>query len=82
MKFGERLRLARKKHKLSTQQLSEKCGVSRSYITLIENSKRLPGDQLLYTFSNVFKLKGKTLISWYLEDIRESLEEKFAEESK
>ncbi len=41
--FGQQLRKERKKQGLTTEVIAKASGVSRSYITLIENGKRLPG---------------------------------------
>jgi transcriptional regulator with XRE-family HTH domain len=76
MKFGERLLSERKKYSLSSQKLAEACGVSRSYITLIENGKRLPGRKLIPIMAKSLNLKTNIIINWYLEDVRERLEEK------
>jgi transcriptional regulator with XRE-family HTH domain len=77
MKFGERLHAERKKYNLSTQKLAEACGVSRSYLTLIENGKRLPGKKLIPILAKSLNLKTNVIINWYLEDVRGRLEEKF-----
>lgn len=75
MKFGQRLRTERKKKALSTQAFATMCGVSRSYITLIENGKRQPGKKILPDIAQALEIKTHTVINWYLEDIRESLEQ-------
>jgi transcriptional regulator with XRE-family HTH domain len=69
MKFGERLREERKKQNLSTQNLAQFCGISRSYITLIENGMRLPGRKVLPKISDALGLKTNVVLNWYLEDI-------------
>lgn len=74
MTFGERLRLERGKHDLSAEALAEKCGVSRSYITLIENGKRLPGKKVIPRIALALKLKMNIIVNWYLEDLREKLQ--------
>jgi len=74
MLFGERLYKERKRNKLSAEQLAKACGISRSYITLIENKKRLPGRKVIPKLASALKLKTNVIINWYLEDIREKLE--------
>ena len=74
MLFGERLLKERKRNKLSAEQLAKACGISRSYITLIENKKRLPGRKVIPKLAAALKLKTNIIINWYLEDIREKLE--------
>ncbi|MEP7103572.1 MAG: helix-turn-helix transcriptional regulator [Candidatus Dojkabacteria bacterium] len=74
MLFGKRLYDERKKNNLSTEALAKKCGVSRSYITLIENNKRLPGKKQIPKIAVALKLRTNIIINWYLEDIREKLE--------
>lgn len=41
MTLGEYIKNYRKEHKLSVRALSDKCGVSRSYISVLENDKVL-----------------------------------------
>ncbi|HET7099385.1 MAG TPA: helix-turn-helix transcriptional regulator [Patescibacteria group bacterium] len=74
MLFGERLYKERKKNKLSAEQLSKACDVSRSYITLIENNKRLPGRNIIPKIAVALNLRTNIVINWYLEDIREKLQ--------
>jgi transcriptional regulator with XRE-family HTH domain len=70
MLFGERLLNERKKYNLSAQILAESCGVARSYITLIENGKRLPGKKTLPKIAIALHLKTSVVLNWYLEDVR------------
>lgn len=74
MLFGERLYNERKKNKLSAQALAKECGVSRSYITLIENGKRLPGKKIIPKIALALNLKTNIIVNWYLEDLREKLQ--------
>jgi transcriptional regulator with XRE-family HTH domain len=76
MLFGEHLRAERVKRNLSAKALACKCGTSRSYITLIESGKRLPGKKIIPNIAIVLNLKPSIVINWYLEDMREKLEEK------
>lgn len=73
MTFGKQLRKERKKNNLSAQALADACGVSRSYVTLIENGNRLPGRKVLPKIGEALNLKTNLIINWYLEDLREKL---------
>lgn len=48
--FGEVLKKYRKKAKLSQEELALSCGLDRTYIGLLERSKRQP------TLSTIFKI--------------------------
>ncbi len=73
MKFGGRLRAERKKNNLSTQALATACGVARSYITLIENNKRLPGKKIIPKIADALNLKTVDVLNWYLEDLGQKM---------
>ncbi len=74
MSFGDRLRAERKKYNLSAEVLASECGVARSYITLMENGKRLPGKKVIPKLALALHLKTNIIVNWYLEDLREKLE--------
>lgn len=74
MRFGEKLTKERKKKKLSALELAGLVGVSRSYITLIENGKRLPGKKVVPRIAEALVIKNSVIVNWYLEDIREKLQ--------
>lgn len=74
MNFGERILIARKKNNLSALELAEACGVSRSYITLIENGKRLPSRKILLKMAEVLKVKTNIIVNWYMDSVRQSLQ--------
>lgn len=73
MSFGDQLRLERKKLDISTQELAKACGTSRSYITLIENNKRLPGRKILPKIASALNLKITVVLNWYLEEVGNGL---------
>jgi transcriptional regulator with XRE-family HTH domain len=75
MGLGKQLRDERKKNNLSTEMLANICGVSRSYITLIENDKRLPSIKLLPKLALALNLKTNIVLNWYLENLRERMQE-------
>ena len=73
MLFGARLCKERKKRKLSAEELAGICGISRSYITLIETGRRLPGKKIIPKLAQALGVKTNIVINWYLEEIREKL---------
>lgn len=73
MLFGARLLIERKKRKLSAETLAKDCGISRSYITLMENGKRMPGKKIIPKIAEALNMKTNIVINWYLEDFREKL---------
>jgi len=77
MSFAEHLRVERTKHNLSAEILARNCGISRSYVTLIENGKRLPSAKLLPKIAEQLGLKNHVVLNWYLEDVRSRLQRGF-----
>lgn len=73
MRFGDQLRTERKRYNLSAETLAKACDVSRSYITLIENGKRLPGKKVIPKIAKALHVKTNIIINWYLEDLRKKL---------
>lgn len=67
--FGEKFKEERKKQGLTVQMIAESCGISRSYITLIENNKRLPGEKIIPKIAEALSLKTVVVLNWYLEDV-------------
>lgn len=74
--FGERLRKERKKRGLTAEMFAKMCQTSRSYITLIESGKRLPGKKILPKIARALELDTIVVLNWYLEDVRKRLHEK------
>ena len=74
MSFGERIRAERKKSNLTALTLAEKCDVARSYITLIEVGRRLPGKAIIPKLALALNVKTNVVVNWYLEDLREKLQ--------
>ena len=68
--FGEQLRKERKKQGLTVKVIAKNCETSRSYITLIENGKRMPGKKIIPKIAMALNLKTTIVLNWYLEDIR------------
>lgn len=67
--FGEKFRAERKKQGLTVKMIAETCGISRSYITLIENNQRLPGEKIIPKIAEALHLKTVVVLNWYLEHI-------------
>lgn len=78
MGFGKRLRSKREKSNVTIEEFAKTCGVSRSYITLIENSKRLPGKKVIPKIAKALAVKTAIVLNWYLEDIRKKLQKSLA----
>ena len=72
--FGEHHRAERKKQGLTVKIMAKACGVSRSYITLIENGNRLPGKKTLLKIAVVLQIEKTVVLNWYLEDIRQKMQ--------
>lgn len=74
MHFGGHLLLQRKKLNISADELAKEIGISRSYVTLMENGKRLPSAKIIPEISRALMIKTSTVINWYLEDVKNRLE--------
>lgn len=75
--FGEQLRKQRKKQNLTAQKLAELLRVSRSYVTLIENGRRLPSKKKIIRIAVALKLEAGVVLNWYLEDITQKIKKDF-----
>lgn len=67
--FGTQLRKERNKQKLTVETVAKACGISRSYVTLMETGLRLPGKKNIAKIAKALHLKTGTVLNWYLEDI-------------
>ena len=76
MRLGDRLSAERKKQQLSAETVAQVCGVSRSYITLIENGERLPSTKVIPHLAAALGLKTAVILNWYLEDMTEKVQKK------
>lgn len=72
--FGKHIREERKKQNLTVQAVAKVCEVSRSYITLIENGRRLPGKKIIPKIALALNLKIVVVLNWYLEDISHKIQ--------
>lgn len=52
---------------LTVESLSQELGVSRTYLTLMENGKRPLPKRLVTKLAKAFKLPKSTVYDWYLE---------------
>jgi transcriptional regulator with XRE-family HTH domain len=75
--FGHQLLRERKKRGLTAKAVAKACGVSRSYITLIENGLRLPGKKKISKIADTLHLETGTVLNWYLEDITQRIKKGF-----
>ena len=73
MIFAENLRAKRESLGLTAEELANRVHVSRSYITLLENGKRLPGKTLLPKIARALKLEKDVIVKWYLAEQKEKL---------
>lgn len=60
--IGEVLQRMRKIYGYKAVEMSEKLGISNSYLSEIENNKKKPSLDLLEVYSNVFEIKVSSLI--------------------
>ncbi len=73
MKFAENIRAKRESLGLTAEELATRVHVSRSYITLLENGKRLPGKTLLPKIARALRLEKSEIVEWYLAEQKEKL---------
>ncbi len=62
-RFGKRFRLLRKQRGLTQQQLSERFGIDRCYISEIENGRRSITLHILEVIADGFKMSLPELLS-------------------
>lgn len=67
MIFSENLRKRREELGLSTEELANRVHISRSYITLLESGKRIPGKTLLPKIARALRVEKQIVVDWYLE---------------
>ena len=53
--------------------MAKACGVSRSYITLIETGRRLPGKKIILKIAVALDIHAGTVLNWYVEDISQKI---------
>ena len=62
MKIGDRIKEARRRVGISQENLSERIGVNRSYLSLVENSKSSPTFDFLEKIADGLELKVEDLV--------------------
>lgn len=67
MSIGLKIKKIRIDSGFSTKTLSKQTGVSRSYLTLIENGDRPLPKRLVEKVAEALNLPKKTVYEWYLE---------------
>ncbi|WP_100627015.1 helix-turn-helix domain-containing protein [Algoriphagus formosus] len=63
-KFGQRLRVLRKDKGLSQEELAEKSGLNRPYISAIEQGKRNVSLEVMEKLAEAMSLNIKSLIDF------------------
>ncbi|UXR38013.1 helix-turn-helix transcriptional regulator [Staphylococcus simulans] len=80
MKIGEVLKKIRLIHTIPAKELATKLSISPSYLSEIENNKKIPNIALLEKYSKVFDLKVSSIILMaedYEDKKRKSVTDKF-----
>lgn len=75
--FGNLLKSLRQIHGMTATEMSQKLDISNSYLSEIENNKKVPSIQLLEQCAELFEIKLSVLIEMY-----ENLKEENLEQSK
>jgi len=73
--FGNLLKSLRQIYGLTATEISQKLGISNSYLSEIENNKKKPSIELLEQYAELFDIKLSMLIEMY-ENIKEENLEK------
>lgn len=61
--LGDELRTERLKSKLTQEKLAAKAGVSRNYVSLLEQNQKSPTVQMLFRLCKVLKVRPSVLIA-------------------
>ena len=73
LRAGEKIQKRRRYLHLTDLNLGHDIGVSRSYVTLIENGKRKVPKKLVIPLARALKLSKKVVYQWFLRDAIEEL---------
>ena len=60
--LGRELRKARTKAKLTQEQLAAKAGLTREYVSILENNRRSPTVDTLFALCKALRVKPSNLI--------------------
>ena len=63
-KFGEQVKKKRKLANLSQEELAEKLGIHRTYMSFIERGQRNPGLVMIFKISRALKIDLPTLFEF------------------
>jgi len=67
VEYGQILRLLRKSHNLSLEQLANKLNITKSHISKLENNKSNPSIEIVAKYAKEFNIKP-SLIHYLAED--------------
>ncbi len=68
--FGDRLRTARLKAKLSQEKLAYEAGLDRTYISHLENDKKSPTLDVVFRLCQALGIRASELIRQVEEDLQ------------
>lgn len=68
--FGQALKILRRSQELNQSELSQRLGVSRSYISELESGNRTPSFELLERYAEVFDIPLSSLM-FFAEGLQE-----------
>lgn len=60
--IGKALKRTRQFHRLTQVELSDRLGISKSYLSELESDKKTPTIELLQKYSNVFKVPASSFL--------------------
>jgi HTH-type transcriptional regulator, competence development regulator len=67
-RFGEKLRLLRKRHRMTQKELADHLGfTARSYVSMLESGEREPSGEVVLRVSQVFGVSADRLLQDALE---------------
>lgn len=63
--IGDELRKIRRNNKLSLQDVADKAGVSKMYISEIERQKKIPSDDVILRLADIYKVNAFELFEGF-----------------
>jgi transcriptional regulator with XRE-family HTH domain len=76
MKIGKTIRDLREKRNISQNDLSKKCNITQSYLSLVENDKKEVSHATLEVICNELKVPAKVIYFFSMEEQDIALEDK------
>ncbi len=64
--FGERLRKYRLYRKLSISELARRAGIAKSYVSMLESGKRMPGAKAAWRLAGALNIPGEDVFMFVL----------------